>query len=133
MRPRTAAVTAASLFAVVMVFQVAVALGAPLGAYTQGGGITGILPAQQRIAAVASALVVAGMAMAVLAAVGIGPMRTSSPRAKWAALLATTAYSGVAVAVNLATHSTAERALWAPISIVLLLCCVRVVHGTQRR
>lgn len=84
-----------------------------------------------RLVAASSALVVACLAITVLAAAGLGPMRTAAARTRRWAMWATTAYSGVAVAANLATRSGAERALWAPVSVVLLYLCVRVLQGMR--
>jgi hypothetical protein len=41
-------------------------------------------------------------------------------------------YAVVAVVLNIITRSTAERALWAPVSIVLLLLVAIVVVTTRR-
>jgi hypothetical protein len=46
----------------------------------------------------------------------------------WVAMV----YAVVAVFLNSITRSTAERALWAPVSIVLLLLVATVI-GTTRR
>lgn len=131
MNARTYALAAAWLFGAVTVFQVAVALGAPWGEFTQGGQHPGVLPSDMRVVAASSALIVAAMALTVLAAVGIGPLRTASSRSRLWAMRGTTAYAGIAVLANVATRSTHERAVWAPVSIVLLVCCVQVLQGMR--
>ena len=114
------------------VFQIALVAGAPWGAFTQGGQVTGTLPPSGRLVAAASAIIVAAMALTVLAAVDVGPLKTAKPRARLLAMRATTAYAGVAVLANVATRSAHERAVWAPVSIVILVSCVRVVQGMRR-
>ena len=126
-----AARTAAWIYAGIIAFQLAVALGAPWGQFTQGGQHPGTLPASMRGVAAASAFIIACLAMTVLAAVELGPLRTASARTRLWAMRATTAYAGVAVAVNIATRSSAERTVWAPVSIVLLVLCVRVLQGMK--
>lgn len=132
MTARRYAVIAASLYAFVTVFQIAVAAGAPWGAYTQGGQSTGVLPSSMRLVAGSSALIVAAMGLTVLAAVDLGPLRTANARSRLWAMRGTTAYAGVAVVANLATRSAHERAVWAPISTVLLVCCLRVLRTMRR-
>ena len=58
MSAATSARIAAVLFVVVAAFQVLVALGAPWGAFTQGGGTEGTLPTVGRGIAVVSAVIV---------------------------------------------------------------------------
>jgi hypothetical protein len=79
MTPQTTARIAAAIFAAVAAFQVLVALGAPWGAFTQGGGTDGALPVVGRGIAAVSALIVLVMAGAMLARAGLGPFR-SAPR-----------------------------------------------------
>ena len=51
---RVAAVASALLLGAVVLFQVALVLGAPWGEYTQGGGTAGSLPVAGRVTAVVS-------------------------------------------------------------------------------
>jgi hypothetical protein len=132
MSARRYAQVATALFALVVVFQLALVAGAPLGAYTQGGANEGTLPSDMRLIAGASAMIVAAMALTVLANVDLGPLRTASRKSRQWAMRATTGYAGVAVLANLATRSPQERAVWAPISIVLLICCIRVLQNTKQ-
>lgn len=121
MSATTSARAAAVLFVVVALFQVLVALGAPWGAFTQGGGTEGTLPAVGRGVAVVSAVIVLVMAGSILARAGLGPLRRL-PRVVITALAwLTTIYSALAVLANLATPSMRERVVWAPVSIALFL------------
>jgi hypothetical protein len=72
------------------------------------------------------------MAGAILARAGAGPLRRLPARVvtvlAWVAMV----YTVVAVVLNIITRSTAERALWAPVSIVLLLLVFTVMVATRR-
>jgi hypothetical protein len=72
------------------------------------------------------------MALAILARAGSGPF-TSLPRGLVTFLAwATTIYSGAGVLLNLATPSVVERAVFAPVSLVVFVCCVLVMWATRR-
>ena len=60
------------------------------------------------------------MAGAILGRVGRGPFRPLPSRVKTVLAWFTTVYAVVGVGLNLITRSTAERDLWAPVSILLL-------------
>ena len=111
---------AAALLGLVAAFQAALVLGAPWGEVTQGGGSSGTLPTSGRIVAAVSCLVLMVMAGAVLGRVNRGPLRQRSARVRTVLAWFTTVYAGLGVVLNLITQSTAERALWAPVSILLL-------------
>jgi len=122
----------AALFFVVAAFQAALGFGAPWGEYTQGGGTSGALAASGRVLAAISCVLLIVMAGAVLARAREGPLRRLPARVvtvlAWVAMV----YAAVAVVLNVITRSTAERTLWAPVSIVLLLL-VAIVMVTTRR
>jgi high-affinity Fe2+/Pb2+ permease len=132
MATRIAAWLAAAGFLLVAAFHVALVLGAPWGQYTQGGGTSGALSASGRILAAVSCLLSILMAGAILARAGEGPLRRLPPRLVTVLAWITTVYAVVAVVLNLITRSTAERAVWAPVSIVLLLLVVTVMVTTRR-
>ncbi len=121
MSATTSARIAAALFVVVAAFQVLVALGAPWGAFTQGGGTEGSLPAVGRGIAVVSAVIVLVMAGSILARAGLGPFRRLPHMVITALAWLTTIYSALAVLTNIATPSMRERVVWAPVCIVLFL------------
>ena len=95
-----AAVTGAALIGAVIVFQLAVALGAPLGRLTQGGGVDGTLPMSGRMVAVGSAVLLAVMALGLLARAGIGPLRAAPRRLVTAIAWFTAIYAGLGVAAQ---------------------------------
>ena len=131
--PRIAAWLAAAGFLFVAAFQVALVLGAPWGEYTQGGGTSGSLPASGRTVAAVSCLLSILMAGAILARAGDGPLRRLPPRVVTVLAWITTVVAVITVVPNIITRSTAERAIWAPISIVLLLLVITVMVTTRRR
>ena len=133
MATRIAAWLAAAGFLLVAAFQLALVLGAPWGEYTQGGATGGALAASGRIIAAVSCLVSILMTGAILARAGEGPLRRLPPRVVTVLAWITTVFAVVTVVLNLITRSTAERALWAPISIVLLILVATVMVTTRRR
>lgn len=68
---RTASILYGGLSAGVVAFEVALALGAPWGAYAMGGAFRGRYPTSMRVAAVAQAVVILLMAAVVLSRAGL--------------------------------------------------------------
>jgi len=132
MATRVAAWVAAALFFIVAAFQATLVFGAPWGEYTQGGVTSGALVASGRVLAAISCVLLIVMAGAILARAGEGPLRRLPARVvtvlAWVAMV----YAVVAVFLNIITRSAAERALWAPVSIVLLLLVATVIVTTRR-
>lgn len=124
---------AAALLGLVAAFHAAVALGAPWGELTQGGGTSGTLDATGRTVAAVSCGLALVMALAVLGRVGEGPLTRLPARVTTLLAWFATVYAAVAVVLNLITRSTAERALWAPVSVVLLALVVHVMARTRAR
>jgi hypothetical protein len=136
-RPPTASVraawVAAGLLCVVATFHAALVLGAPWGEVTQGGGTTGTLGTSGRLVAALSCLVTAVMAGAILGRVGRGPFRLWPARLRAGLAWATPLYAGVGAVLDLITRSAAERALWAPVSLLLLGLVTFVMVSTSSR
>jgi hypothetical protein len=126
-----AARVAAALLVLVAAFHAAVVLGAPWGEVTQGGGTTGTLETTGRTVAAFSCILALVMAVAVLGRVGEGPLTRLPARVTTVLAWLTTVYAVVAVVLNLVTRSTAERALWAPVSLVLLALVAYVMVRTR--
>ncbi|MCU0330496.1 MAG: hypothetical protein MUC47_05895 [Candidatus Kapabacteria bacterium] len=107
----------------VLGFQIAVALGAPLGHLTQGGKHPGVLPRQGRLIAAVSAIIVSVF----ITAVSMKAYNLSSPSSfatigTWVAVV----YSVLAVPIHIITPSAAERRLWLPVIVVLLVSALTV-------
>lgn len=121
------AVVFAAVTLVVVGFQLALAAGAPWGAYAMGGAFSGRMPPAMRVAAVIQALVLAALALVVLSAAGltVSGMVRGVPWLAWVPV----AVSALAVVMNAATRSAVERRLWLPATLVLLLCSLGVALG----
>ncbi len=120
--PAIVAVVAILLLAVIVVFQLALALGAPLGAAAWGGRNPGVLPTRLRVASGVAAVVIYPLvALVILASAGLIhadwlPIRGAGAMWALAALLA------VGALANLASRSRVER-IWAPVAGTIALCC----------
>ena len=117
----------AILTAGVVGFQLALAIGAPWGAYAMGGAYPGRMPPALRAAAVVQAAVLAGLALSVLSASGlVAPGFVEGwPWLAWVPV----GVSALAVVLNASTRSQGERRIWLPVAIVLLVCCLGVALG----
>jgi hypothetical protein len=115
---RAAALLYATVSAGVVAFQIALAAGAPWGAYAMGGAFPGQLPPALRIAALVQAALIAGMAAVVMARAGLILARWS--RVSRLLVWVVVAFTAVSLVLNLITPSAGERALWAPVALLLL-------------
>lgn len=106
-------------------FQVAVAAGAPLGAWSWGGVHEGVLPPGQRVAS-AVAAVVWGAAAAAVA--------TDRPHAEAAhrgVRVGLAVVSTLGAVVNLASPSLPERLVWVPVTTAVATLAWRAVRAGQ--
>ena len=121
-------IVAARIYAVVsfgvVAFQIALALGAPWGAYAMGGAFPGQFPPELRVAAVVQAVILAGLALVVLARAGI-TLPKWSRTSRWLVWVVV-AFSALSLVLNLITPSARERAIWAPVALIMLICSVIV-------
>lgn len=123
-----AAIVAVLLIAIVVVFQVALALGAPLGYAAWGGKHPGVLPRNLRIASGVAALVIYPIIiLLVLASAGFieaAWLPGNGKIAMWvlAALLALGALA------NFASRSPRER-IWGPVAMAIAICCAIIAAG----
>jgi hypothetical protein len=115
----------------VVAFQLALASGAPWGHLTMGGAFTGRLPTGMRVAAVAQAFVLSAFAVVVAARAQLMLPRWygASRKLVWVVV----AYMVVGVVLNTITPSGSERAVWLPVTLVLLICAIVVARGGSRR
>jgi hypothetical protein len=132
MLPVVAARAAAALLVGIAGFQVVLVLGAPWGAYTQGGETEGALDTSGRVLAAVSCVILLFMATAILARVGEGPLKNAPGRLVTALAWFTTIYAALSVVLNLATQSSSERAVFGPIAIVLFVLVVSTMVGSRR-
>jgi len=121
---RIAAVVFAAGTAGAIIFQMAVASGAPWGSYTMGGKFPGRLPPAMRVAAVVQALILALIAAVVLSHAGLafGALAEGTPWSIWVVV----AFSAVSVVLNSFTQSRDERKIWAPVTLVMFVSSLLV-------
>ena len=122
-----AAVAFALFTAVVVAFQLALALGAPWGEYAMGGRFPGRFPPRMRVAAVVQAAVLVGVAVVVLSRAGVlAPQLIAG--IGWLGWVPV-ALSAVSVAMNAVSPSLAERRRWVPIGVMLLVTSLVVASS----
>lgn len=121
-----AAVVASALFAVLIAFQLALALGAPWGRAAYGGAEPGVLPPRLRVSSAVAVVVWTAIALAVARRAGL-PVWAPVPDA-WLPVVAWVVVGllVIAVALNAITRSVVERAIWLPTSLVLLVAVLVV-------
>lgn len=112
-----------------LAFQLALAAGAPWGAYAMGGRHPGRFPTPLRIAAVVQAALLAALGGVVLARADLA-LPNWSAAADWL-IWVVVAFSTLSLALNLLTPSAVERRLWAPVALVLLTSSVFVAIGPR--
>lgn len=113
---------AAILFSAVTVgviaFQIALALGAPWGAYAMGGAFPGRYPPRMRVAAAGMAALLVLLVLIVLSSAGliVVPLLSGLPSLIWLVV----AFSAVSVVLNAASRSAGDRRIWVPVALVML-------------
>jgi hypothetical protein len=110
---------------IVAVFQVALALGAPLGEYAYGGTKTGKLPLGFRINSVVAAFVMLAISGHYLAQLGVfEPILdpAGSSVVNWVLV----AFTGLAALANNATRSKKERMVWGIPTILMFVASLVV-------
>jgi hypothetical protein len=114
---------AALVFALVAVgviaFQVAMALGAPWGAYAMGGAFPGRFPPALRAAAVVQAALIGLLAAIVLSAADLvwPGLVDTVPWLAWLPVVV----SAVASGLNAISRSAGERRIWVPVTLAMLV------------
>ena len=126
---RGAAIVFAVLTAGVVVFQFALAFGAPWGGYAMGGAHPGVFPPALRVAAVVQGVILAATAVVVLSRSGLILDRWARV-STWLIWLVA-ALGTVSLVLNVITPDVAERAIWAPVAALLLVCSVTVGVGAR--
>ncbi|MEO7295149.1 MAG: hypothetical protein ABIZ57_03315 [Candidatus Limnocylindria bacterium] len=123
-----AAIVAVLLIAIVVVFQVALALGAPLGYAAWGGQHQGVLPRNLRIASGVAALVIYPIIiLLVLASAGLIEAAWLPGDGKivmWVLAI----LLGLGALANFASRSPRER-VWGPVALAIAICCAIVAAG----
>ena len=124
MQTTIAAFIFTGLIAVVILFQIAMAGGAPWGHLAMGGRYPGQFPLPIRVAAIVQAILLGCFAWVILirAQVIDSAYYEMSKIAVWVVV----AFMALSLIMQLVTPSKWERILWAPIVGLLLVCACMV-------
>jgi hypothetical protein len=99
-------------------FQLALAAGAPWGAYAMGGRFPGRMPPAMRIAALGQAALLGLLILIVLAGAGLAqvPIVSGLPSLIWLVV----GFSALSLVLNAASRSPGERRIWVPVAVIML-------------
>lgn len=115
----------------VVAFQIALAAGAPWGEFAMGGAYPGRFPPELRVAAVAQAVILALLALVVFARADVA-LPTWSRASRWL-IWVVAAFSTLSLVLNTITPSVRERAIWAPVAFIMLICSVIVARSKRSK
>jgi hypothetical protein len=110
---------------IVCLFQIALASGAPWGAYAYGGARVGKLPVGFRINSVVAAVVMLAISGHYMAQLGVfTPLLDSAGNSvvNWVLV----AFTGLSAIANNITRSKKERAIWAIPTILMFIAAIIV-------
>lgn len=109
---------------IAVLFQLAMALGAPWGEYAMGGKYPGKFPPKIRVAAVLQLLILAFFGIIGLIRSGLimSSFFDFSTKAIWFVV----GFFVLGTLMNSITPSKKERNIWAPITFILLLASLRI-------
>ena len=127
---RPAAIIFSVVSAGVIVFQLALAAGAPWGDYAMGGTDPNQFSPALRVAAVVQAVVIGLTVVVVLSRAGVAFAAWS--RASHWLVWVVVALGAASLVMNVATPSRGERMIWAPVALVLLACSLTVALSGRR-
>lgn len=127
---KTSQITAGLMYGV-MLFQAALIVGAPWGAFTQGGRHPGSLDALGRGIAGVSIVLLFGMAQSILAQDGKGIFKNMNRKRVRIFARMSTGYGVLGIIANVATPSQGERLIWAPISTVIFVLSLMTMLRTR--
>ena len=130
-RPRVAAAMTVGCL-IVVAFQAALTLGAPLGAAALGGTNSGQLPDSLRFVTALTALAWLFVTLIVLARGGFAVSPLPKAVAKWGAWVLV-CMLGVATLLNFASSSPSERFAWGPFSLVMFVLCIALARSGFKR
>ncbi|MEO8273467.1 MAG: hypothetical protein ABI620_05340 [Chloroflexota bacterium] len=124
-----AAVLAAILFVGMAGFQMALALGAPLGQHVLGGRSPGTLPGRLRIASALAAVILAVAAVIVLARAAVIGWPAEAVGLLAPACWVIAGYMALNTLGNLKSTSRLERTVFAAMTAILAILCGFVALG----
>jgi hypothetical protein len=115
------------LIGITILFQFALASGAPWGEYSMGGRFKGRYPPKMRVAAVFNAAVLAFIGVIVLSRAGLilPGWSTFSRTAIWFVV----GFAAISVILNSITKSVWERRIWLPVAAGMLITSLVLAVG----
>ena len=125
---RVAAIIYAIVTLGVVAFEIALAAGAPWGAYAMGGASPGQFPPALRIGAIIQAVLLVGMATVILARAGL-TLPGWSRMSHWLVWIVV-ALTALSLVLNLISPSAGERAIWVPTLLLLLISSLIVAFSS---
>ena len=117
-----AATIAVASLAVITLFQLALALGAPWAKAAWGGRHEGVLPRRLRIASGVAAVVVYPIVILIVLASSDLITVAWLPWSGATAMLVLTVLFAIGALMNFVSRSRVER-IWGPVSLVIAICC----------
>ena len=129
---RIVALTAAGIYGSWAAFQIALAAGAPYGEHVWGGTQPATLPTGMRFASVAAALLLIWMLTVIMARADLTSLKPVPTgwlrRCAWTIA----GYMAFNTAGNLASQSTTEQRVFAPITLIMAILTAYVAHRGRR-
>ncbi len=106
---------------IVILFQIALAFGAPWGAASMGGKFPGKYPVKMRVVALFNACVLGFISAIVLSKGGLafGDLQPFSEYSIWLCVV----FFALGSIMNTVTPSKIER-IWAPVAFIQFICCL---------
>ena len=117
-----AAIIAVVLLAVVAVFQITLALGAPLGKAAWGGQQEAVLPGRFRIASAVAGVIIYPLIILLVMVSSNLVAADWLPRIGSTVMWALAALFTIGALGNFASRSKIER-IWGPVSLGIAVCC----------
>jgi hypothetical protein len=125
-----AAIVAAALLTMIAIFQIALALGAPLGEAAWGGRHQGVLPTGLRVASALAGIVIYPLIIVyVLVSAGLITAEWM-PGTGAAGMWVLAGFFALGALANFASRSKRER-LWGPVSLAIAVCCGLIATSIQ--
>lgn len=123
------AAVATVLLVALIAFQLALALGAPLGAMAWGGQFPAVLPTRLRVASAVAGLVIYPVITAIVLSAGAILSDDWMPIDTNVVLWILAVFFAIGTIVNALSRSPRER-IWSPVSAGLAICCAFIAFGS---
>ncbi len=106
----------------IIIFHFALILGAPWGEFTMGGKDVGKLPKQKRVFAVLALPLLIFFLITIISLSGLSfiELKPISSKTIWGVIF----FNFLTAIGNIFTKSHKERKLWAPITLIMLVCAI---------